>query len=323
MTIELAIVGAGRIAADHVRAVNARDDVRVTMIVDPDITNARHLSAQLEGAEVADSIDAIPASVHGAIVCSPTAMHASQATALVERGIGVLIEKPLAADLDEAKRLVSLAEQRDVVAMSAQVLRYTPLADAVREVIDSGRFGTPVQVIERRLADRSDNYPWWRDLPAFLVSHWGSHSLDLTCHLFNDTVERVTCEADSIRSEFGVIDDFSLLARFRSGLRFTSTMSFSSREVLHDIVLIGTGATIVLECYRAVSVDGIEVLRMTEADILEAAFTKQLEDFVARLSGSTMGLADARTALPALAALAAAERAALARDGLHSMLVGL
>lgn len=309
--LELALVGAGRIAQQHARAVVARDDVRITAVIDPDRSAATRLAAEVGASVVGDVIDAVPA-VDGAIICSPTALHAEHATALVERGVGVLIEKPLAAGLADAERIAALAAERGVVALSAQVLRYLPMTDIAREVIASGRFGRPVQVIERRLVDRDDNYPWWRDMPAFLVSHWGSHSVDLVCHLFDDRATRIACEAESVRSEFGVVDDFSLLVRFASGLRMTSSMSFSSRYAAHDIVLIGTGATIVFECYRGVSVDGVEVLRLDEGDMLDAAFAAQLDDFVATLRGGGRGIATARSAIPALAALSDAEGAALA-----------
>lgn len=310
--LELALIGAGRIARQHARAVAARDDVQITCVVDPDLAAASELAADAGASVVTATVDEVPEGVQGAIICSPTALHAEHATALVERGVAVLVEKPLASDLAAAEQLVRRAHERGVVVLSAQVLRYLPMTEVAREIVASGRFGRPVQVIERRLVDRADNYPWWRDMPAFLVSHWGSHSVDLVCHLFDDEVVRVACEADSVRSDFGVVDDFSLLARFGSGLRMTSSMSFSSRFETHDIVFIGTGATIVFEGYRAVTVDGVEVMRRDEEEMLDAAFSAQLDDFVATIRGGGREIATARSALPALDALSAAERAALA-----------
>lgn len=315
----LAVIGAGRIARDHVRAVNELPDVEIIAVVDPDRDAARRL-AELSGAAVtAAAIEELPEGIGGAIVCSPTGVHAQHARSLVARGIGVLVEKPLSADLDEAIALLALAERHGATLVPAQVLRHLPLIEPVREIIASGRFGTPVQAIERRLVDRADNFPWWRDLPAFLISHWGSHSVDLVCHLFADEALRVVCEADSVRSDFGVVDDFSLLARFRSGLRMTSAMSFSSRAQMHDLVLIGTGATVVLDCYRSVAIDGEVVLEGEESEILAAAFERQMRAFVERLRGAPA--ADGDSVLPSLHALAAAERAALAGDGV-SVAVG-
>ncbi|GAA5149790.1 hypothetical protein GCM10025768_13530 [Microbacterium pseudoresistens] len=313
----LAVVGAGRIAHDHVRAANELPDVEIVAVVDPDRDAARRL-ADLSGAGLtAVSIDELPDGVDGAILCSPTRVHAEQARTLVTRGIGVMVEKPLSDDLGEATALLALAERCKVTLMPAQVLRHLPLIDPIREVLASGRFGSPVQAIERRLVDRADNFPWWRELPAFLISHWGSHSVDLICHLFADEARRVVCEADSVRSDFGVIDDFSLLVRFHSGLRMTSSMSFSSRVKVHDLVLIGTGATVTLDCYRSVAVDGETVCEGEETEILAAGFRRQLRAFVDRLcSGSSASNDDV---LSSLRVLAAAEHSA--REGTIKRLV--
>lgn len=310
---KLAIIGAGRIARDHARAISELPDVEISAVIDPEPAAARRLADEC-GASVATSFDELPDDVTGAVICSPTTVHAEQARALIERGIGVLLEKPLSDDIDEAISLVGLAAQRSATLMPAQILRYLPLIDPVREVIASGRFGAPVQAIERRLVDRDDNFPWWRDLPAFLVSHWGSHSLDLVCHLFDDEVARVVCEADSVRSDFGVVDDFMLLARFQSGLKMTSSMSFSSRDSIHDIVLIGTGATIRLDCYRSVFLDGERVFEADEAEVLATGFRRQMRAFVDRLGAGAVPEASS-SVLPSLRALAAAEQAAIKGDG--------
>ncbi|MGB3375989.1 MAG: Gfo/Idh/MocA family oxidoreductase [Microbacterium sp.] len=312
-TIRLAIIGAGRIAHDHVRAAADVDDVDIVAVIDPDREAARRLGELSGAAFIGATVEEMPGDVDGAIICSPTGVHVAQARGLVERGISALVEKPLATDVESAIGLLDVARQRGVTLMPAQVLRHLPLIDPVREAITSGRFGTPIQAIERRLVDRADNFTWWRELPAFLVSHWGSHSVDLVCHLFGDEVIRVACEADSVRSEFGVIDDFSLLARFRSGMRMTSTMSFSSRYPVHDIVLIGTGATISIDCYRTVAIDGEIVFCGEEEDILAEGFRRQLQTFIAELRGTAARSGD--DVLASLRALAAAEGAALADDG--------
>ncbi|MGB4135952.1 MAG: Gfo/Idh/MocA family oxidoreductase, partial [Microbacterium sp.] len=308
-----AIVGAGRIAQDHVRAVADSPGVEVAVVIDPDRGAARRLADRCGATSTGADVGDVPGDVDGAIICSPTSVHAEQARELISRGVGVLVEKPFCNDLDEAIALFDLAEQKGTVLMPAQILRHLPLIDVVRETISSGRFGTPVQAIERRLVDRADNFPWWRDLPAFLVSHWGSHSVDLVCHLFDDEAVRVVCEADSVRSTFGVVDDFTLLARFRSGLRMVSAMSFSSRSPVHDLVLIGTGATVTLDCYRTVAVDGEILFEGDEDDVLAEGFRRQLQAFaeLLRSGGKTSG----DTVLPSLRLLAAAERAAIAGDG--------
>src|SRR5690606_14047549 len=172
-----------------------------------------------------------------------------------------------------------LAQQADRAIMSAQVLRYMPMFSWAKTFIEAGKLGRPIQAIERRLVNRGDNYEWWAELPAFLVSHWGSHSIDLLCHLFDDRVESAYCRAASVRSAFGVIDDFSMQLVFGSGLRATSAMSFSSTFATHDIVLIGEKATLTFDCYRTVRVDGEIAVDLNEEEMLSQAFAAQFTAF--------------------------------------------
>ena len=174
-------------------------------------------------------------------------------------------------------------------------------------VADPGRGASDHRVIAVEPAEPVITH---RRLPAFLISHWGSHSIDLLCDLLGTRAVEVYCQADSVRSTFGVVDDFSMQLKFKSGARATSAMSFSSRHVVHDLVLIGTDATLSFDCYRSVALNGEIVFELPEGEMLSRGFEAQLADFVAAIGGAP-SLASARSVLPGLAALDAAERSAL------------
>jgi predicted dehydrogenase len=225
-------------------------------------------------------------------------------------GVGALVEKPFASDPGQASELIGVAEKSGTVLVAAQVMRHLPMFVWARQRIEAGDLGQPIQVIERRLTDRSDNYPWWAKLPAFLVSHWGSHSLDLICDLLGDRGSEVLCQADSIRSELGVIDDFGLQVRLASGARAVSVMSFSSRLEVHDLVIIGTDATLSFQCYQSASINGELALELSQEEMISIGFTNQLKDFLGALNGAP-SRGDPRSVLSGLELVRAAEASAL------------
>ncbi len=310
MTVSLAIIGTGRIAHAHAAAARALDGVEIVAAIDIDADAARAFADEWGTPWSGTSLDAYEGTLDAVLVCSPTSLHRDHALRAIDRGCSVLVEKPFARDLAEAEEIIAAAEERGVVVGGAQVLRFLPMVSWARDFIAEGRLGRPVQAIERRLVDRADNFGWWADLPAFLISHWGSHSIDLLCDLLGDRAVEVYCQADSIRSHFGVIDDFSMQLTFASGTRATSVMSFSSTYVTHDLVLVGTDATLSFECYRSVSLNGETVFELPEEEMLARGFEAQLADFVGAIGGAP-SLASARSVLPALEALNAAERSAL------------
>jgi predicted dehydrogenase len=306
----IAIVGAGRIARWHALAVDRDPRARLVAVVDRDLAAAEALATEF-GAKIATTqLDQVCAmgGVDAVIVCAPTARHRDIALHAIGWGKHVLVEKPLATTLREAEEMVLAAEGAGVQLMSSQTLRFMPMFAWAKEYISAGNLGTPVQAIERRLTHRLDNFPWWKDLPNFLVSHWGSHSVDLISYLIEDTVSTVVCDAASIVSEFGVVDDFNLQLRFEGGARAGLHMSFTSRFPVHDIVLIGTDATLEFSCYRAVSVNGETVFELPENEMLEAAFSAEIANLLDAIDGTAELLASGRSVLGSYAALDAAER---------------
>jgi predicted dehydrogenase len=309
VTLRLAILGTGRIAHDHAAAARSLDHVRLVAAIDVDPGAAENFAQRWDCRWWGTSLANAP-EVDAVIVCSPTSLHLEHALEAIDRGCSVLVEKPFARSVADAEQIIAAAESRGVVVSSGQVLRFMPMFSWAREAIAAGALGRPVQAIERRLTDRADNFPWWSELPAFLISHWGSHSIDLLCDLLGDHAVEVYCQADSVRSKFGVVDDLSMQLRFESGVRATSVMSFSSRFVVHDLVLIGTEGTLTFDCFRAAALNGETLIEMPQHDMVARGFEAQLADFVGAIEGAPT-LSSARSVLPALAALAAAESSAL------------
>lgn len=307
--IGMALVGAGRIAHSHAQAIARSSDATLLAVVDRDPAVAADFAreygaplatTQLERALAAPGVEAL-------IACTPTALHHDNAMAALRWRKHSLIEKPFAVDLAEAKAMVELADRSGLQLMSGQVLRFMPMFVWAREFVASGRLGTPVQAVERRLTFRRDNFPWWKDLPNFLVSHWGSHSLDILCHLIDDEVAAVMCSGASIASEFGVVDDFTLQAHFDGGLRAAVAMSFTSRFGVHDLVLVGENATLQFDCYRSVTLDGESVMELAEDEMIACAFDAQMLAFVQAIRGERPLESSGRSVLRSLAALTAAE----------------
>ncbi|MFC5299827.1 Gfo/Idh/MocA family protein [Azospira restricta] len=93
-----------------------------------------------------------------AIVCSPATTHVRVASALVDRGIPVLIEKPIAGDLAGLDDLLALAIRRGVPLMTAYNLRFLPSLREVRQIVESGAIGEVLGV----RAEVGQYLPDWR-----------------------------------------------------------------------------------------------------------------------------------------------------------------
>ena len=248
------------------------------------------------------------------LLCSPTSLHAEQTMALVNHGIPVLVEKPFTQTLDQAHLVADGSVRAQVPVMAAQILRSMPMFTAAAAVIAAGRLGTAVQVVERRLEDRRTAHPWWSDVPGFLISHWGSHTIDLVSHLFDTAVsddpDAVSCRAASVRHP-GVVDTFTAQLQFVGGPVMTTMMSMASSYQIHDLVIVGTEATLSFDCYRRVRLDDEVLVELSEEEMFSAGFATQLAAFVDAVRSGTVTTGTPASVVRSSQAVDAAVRSAL------------
>ena len=123
--VKVAIVGAGIMGSRHARVARSVPAAEVAVVVDPDEYKGRKLAEHV-GAAYMPSVDALPGLVDAAIVSVPTESHVEIGTVLLENGLDVLMEKPIAATVDEAERLVAAAQEHDRILMVGHVERFNP-----------------------------------------------------------------------------------------------------------------------------------------------------------------------------------------------------
>jgi predicted dehydrogenase len=178
------IIGVGSIGERHVRCFQATGRAEIS-IVETRTTLADEV-AQRYGVPTHCSLQgALAQQPTAAVVATPAPLHVPQATALVEAGVHVLIEKPLSISLDGVSRLQALATNRHVTVGVAYVYRAFPVLAAVREALRSGRFGAPRQLT----AVSGQHFPTYR--PAYREIYYsdrksgGGAIQDALTHLIN------------------------------------------------------------------------------------------------------------------------------------------
>lgn len=109
-----------------------------------------------------------PKFAEAVLVCTQDQQHIAPALAALEAGYDVLLEKPMATRLEECVRLVDYAEQAGRQLHICHVMRYTPHAQKVREVIQSGVLGEIVNVSHR------ENVSYWHMAHSYVRGNWAN-----------------------------------------------------------------------------------------------------------------------------------------------------
>jgi len=137
--VRVAVVGAGEFGRNHARVYRELEGAELVAIVDRDATRAEKAAAEFGGQALSD-IEALRGRVDAVSLAVPTVSHAETGVRLLEMGIDVLVEKPMAVSLAEADTLLAAAERGSRILQVGHVERFNPALLATEPVINRPLF---------------------------------------------------------------------------------------------------------------------------------------------------------------------------------------
>jgi len=142
----VAVIGVGAFGRNHARVYHQLEQqgepVRLVAVVDPDLSRAEAAAREF-GCRVCGSIEQLLAAhkgIQAASVAAPTIHHLSVARSLMEAGIDVLVEKPLAVSLTEADELLQVAQRLGRIGQAGHLERFNPAVRATVPLVTQPMF---------------------------------------------------------------------------------------------------------------------------------------------------------------------------------------
>ena len=220
----VAVIGAGSFGRHHLRILSKSENAQLAGVVD---SNADRAAAA--GAEYSCPVFATPAELAGkidaAVVAVPTSAHAEVGCALLEKGIDVLVEKPIAHDLASAERLVETAARRGRILQVGHLERFNPAVAALKTMVR-----LPLFFEIHRLSLFSP-----RSLDVDVVLDLMIHDLDIVLDLVGKMPEEIRAAGISILSD--KVDIANVRLAFPGGCVANLTASRVSTERVRKLRL--------------------------------------------------------------------------------------
>lgn len=226
--LRLGVVGVGALGSQHARVASSLEGARLTAVFDRHAERAEAVAAKHPGVAVAASLDEFVGSVDAAIVAVPTSSHLDVAAALIDASRHVLVEKPMAATVSEAERMLERARVKGVRLQVGHVERFNPAAEALKHV-EAARF---VEV------HRLSPFPN-RSLDIDVILDLMIHDLDLLAAI--DSTEPAQVDAVGVPVLTDKVDIANVRIRFASGLIANLTASRVSVEKMRKFRVFGAG----------------------------------------------------------------------------------
>ena len=146
-TVKIGIIGCGLMGSLHARTLASLPGVQVTALHNRTRAKAEALSDEVGGATVCDSYQSLlEHELDGVVVATPDHLHVEAATAVLESGHHLFLEKAIATSLDDAATIVAAGAARpDLAAMVAYPLRFAPVHQAMRQELTRPGVGNMIQ----------------------------------------------------------------------------------------------------------------------------------------------------------------------------------
>jgi predicted dehydrogenase len=261
------------VAARHVRVLGGLDAVRVVGVADPDEQRRTELAASC-GATAWPHVAALLDSerLDAVYVCVPPGAHGELEERVLDAGLPLFVEKPLAADLTTAERVAAAVAGATVVTGTGYHWRHLSTLARARELLD----GRPVRLAMAYWLDKVPPPPWWlcRSACGGQMIEQATHVLDLlrllvgeasTVHAIagrNGADDRPDDRADD-RVDDRVDDSTAAVLRFAGGAVATVAAScLLDRKHRAGVDLVASGLRVVLseESLHAVGLDVDELV---------------------------------------------------------------
>jgi predicted dehydrogenase len=245
--LRVAVIGVGHLGKHHARILSTLDGATLVGVVDKIPSRAEEIAASAGTQAYTDSADVIDR-VDAVTIAVPTEAHREVAMPFLERGIGVLVEKPMARSLVEADAMVAAAAASGATLAVGHTERYNPAVAAVLPLVTSPRF---IEV--HRLGVFPD-----RSLDIDVVFDLMIHDLDVILSLVRSEVTAV--EAVGVPVLTPRYDIANARLRFASGCIANVTASRISKDRVRKIRFFQPDAYLSID-YAAQEVEGWRLVR--------------------------------------------------------------
>ena len=218
----LGVAGVGSLGFHHTRISRDLPGAILSGFYEPRQERAREVEEEL-GVRAYPTLESLLEEVDGLVIATPTTTHEEVAVQALEAGVHVLIEKPIAADLDEADRILEAASRAGAVVQVGHVERFNRALVAARPYLDE-----PLFVESHRLAPFTE-----RGTDVAVVLDLMIHDVDLVGSLVGRPVEGI--DATGVPVLTPSVDIANARIRYQGGVVANLTASRVSMERMRKI----------------------------------------------------------------------------------------
>lgn len=299
--IRIAVVGAGKIASNHIDAINKNDECMLAAVADIVLERAQALAGN--GCECFSDYKQMYEKVKfdAVILNLPHFLHCEVSKFFLERGVCVLCEKPMANSVKECDEMIEAAKKGGTKLAIGHVQRYFRAYRIIKEYFESGKLGKLTRITEIRNINYFPNRPEWflnkKLSGGGICMNYGAHTLDKIFYTTKLKVNSVCACMSNMLTDNDVEAGAQILFKLEDGA--SAMVNYSGCHVpgYYETVFYFTNGAIKTSDGNRVWVSDGGAYEEIEKDTDERTFMeKQLCEFIKFYKDEENEMADAEYA---------------------------
>ncbi|WP_297065474.1 UDP-N-acetylglucosamine 3-dehydrogenase [Thermococcus sp.] len=242
--LRVGVVGVGMMGQHHVRVYSElakEGKVELVGIADANFERAKELARKYGTIPYSDYRDLAKENLDAVDIAVPTSLHREVALEFINRGTGVLVEKPIADTIENAEAIIKAAGEKGVTLMVGHIERFNPAVLKLKELIGRGELGKVVTISAKRVGPMAKRI---RDVG--IIIDLGVHDIDVISYLFGERVRTVYARAGNVLHPAGVEDHALITLGFDDGTGIVETNWLTPHKT-RTLNVVGTGGIAYLD----------------------------------------------------------------------------
>jgi UDP-N-acetylglucosamine 3-dehydrogenase len=230
----VALVGLGAMGRNHLRVLSDLDGTELAAVCDQDAAVVDAVSRKHSIPGYTSLVEMLDRErLDAAIVVVPTRFHVDAGVTALEHGLHVLVEKPIASNLEEGRRLIAAAASAHRIFSVGHIERFNPAVRELQRRIAAGEIGRIYQLQARRQGP----FPA-RIRDVGVVIDLATHDLDVMHHLAGSDVQRLYAETEQ-RIHTDHEDILNALLKFESGVLGVLQVNWLTPTKIRELSVLG------------------------------------------------------------------------------------
>jgi len=192
-SLRVGVVGLGVMGKNHARLYSELPNVKLVGLCDTEEGLVENTAKQYRVRAFTNYIELLKQNLDAISIAVPTTLHKKVALDTIEKGISVLIEKPITDTVENADEIIQAAKQKGVKLMIGHIERFNPAIMKLKELINNRQLGDIISISARRVGPY---VPRIRDVGIIL--DLGTHDIDIMSYLYGERVKEVYSSAGAV-----------------------------------------------------------------------------------------------------------------------------